>query len=81
MLLLCKIELLYYSSKESIQTERAFSLKLSILDQIPVPKGHSAEQAFLRTEQLALLGEELASIVCGWQNIIIAHHWQAQRLK
>ncbi|MCT6817973.1 MAG: LLM class flavin-dependent oxidoreductase, partial [Lysinibacillus fusiformis] len=34
-------------------------MKLSILDQMPIPKGHSAEEAFQRTEQLALLGEEL----------------------
>jgi len=46
-----------------------FSLKLSILDQIPVPKGHTAEQAFLRTEQLALLGEEL-----GFHRMWIAEH-------
>jgi len=75
VLLLCKIELLYYSSKESIQTERVFSLELSILDQIPVPKGHSAEQAFLRTEQLALLGEEL-----GFNRMWLAEHHNSASL-
>ncbi|MGN4124783.1 LLM class flavin-dependent oxidoreductase [Lysinibacillus sphaericus] len=48
---------------------------LSILDQIPVPKGHTAEDAFKRTEQLALLGEEL-----GFHRMWLAEHHNSESL-
>ncbi|MEK5232292.1 LLM class flavin-dependent oxidoreductase [Lysinibacillus sp. FSL K6-0232] len=50
-------------------------MKLSILDQMPIPKGHSAEEAFQRTEQLALLGEEL-----GYHRMWLAEHHNSQSL-
>jgi len=50
-------------------------MRLSILDQMPIPKGHSAEEAFQRTEQLALLGEEL-----GYHRMWLAEHHNSQSL-
>lgn len=50
-------------------------MKLSILDQMPIPKGHSAEEAFQRTEQLALVGEEL-----GYHRMWLAEHHNSQSL-
>jgi len=46
-----------------------------MLDQMPIPKGHSAEEAFQRTEQLALLGEEL-----GYHRMWLAEHHNSQSL-
>ncbi len=46
-----------------------------MLDQMPIPKGHSAEEAFQRTEQLALLGEEL-----GYHRLWLAEHHNSQSL-
>ncbi len=50
-------------------------MRLSMLDQMPIPKGHSAEEAFQRTEQLALLGEEL-----GYHRLWLAEHHNSQSL-
>jgi len=50
-------------------------MRLSILDQMPIPKGHSAEEAFQRTEQLALVGEEL-----GYHRMWLAEHHNSQSL-
>ncbi len=50
-------------------------MRLSMLDQMPIPKGHSAEEAFQRTEQLALLGEEL-----GYHRMWLAEHHNSQSL-
>ncbi|WP_338651383.1 LLM class flavin-dependent oxidoreductase [Lysinibacillus sp. Y5S-8] len=50
-------------------------MRLSMLDQMPIPKGHSAEEAFQRTEQLALLGEEL-----GFHRMWLAEHHNSQSL-
>lgn len=50
-------------------------MKVSILDQIPVPKGHTAEEAMQRSEQLALLGEEL-----GFHRMWLAEHHNSQSL-
>lgn len=50
-------------------------MRLSILDQMPVPKGHTAEEAFQRTEQIALLGEEL-----GYHRMWLAEHHNSHSL-
>ena len=50
-------------------------MRLSILDQIPVPKGQTAADAMQRTEQLAMLGEEL-----GFHRMWLAEHHNTQSL-
>lgn len=50
-------------------------MKLSILDQIPVPKGQTATDAMQRSEQLAMLGEEL-----GFHRMWLAEHHNTQSL-
>ncbi|MFJ8459696.1 LLM class flavin-dependent oxidoreductase [Lysinibacillus xylanilyticus] len=50
-------------------------MRLSILDQMPVPKGHTAEEAFQRTEQIAHLGEEL-----GYHRMWLAEHHNSHSL-
>ncbi|KOS68304.1 luciferase [Lysinibacillus contaminans] len=50
-------------------------MRLSILDQIPVPKGQTAAEAMQRTEQLAMIGEEL-----GFHRMWLAEHHNTQSL-
>ncbi|MDM5248818.1 LLM class flavin-dependent oxidoreductase [Lysinibacillus sp. G4S2] len=50
-------------------------MRLSILDQMPVLKGHTAEESFQRTEQIALLGEEL-----GYHRMWLAEHHNSHSL-
>ncbi|MBG9455424.1 luciferase [Lysinibacillus sphaericus] len=50
-------------------------MRLSILDQMPIPKDHTAEEAFQRTEQIALLGEEL-----GYHRMWLAEHHNSHSL-
>ncbi len=44
-------------------------MRLSILDQAPVTKGNTAEQALKNAEELAILGEEL-----GYHRMWMAEH-------
>ncbi|GLC89186.1 LLM class flavin-dependent oxidoreductase [Lysinibacillus piscis] len=50
-------------------------MRVSILDQMPIPKGLSAEEAFGRTEQIALLGEQL-----GYHRMWLAEHHNTHSL-
>lgn len=50
-------------------------MRLSILDQIPVPKGQTAMEAMQRSEQLAILGEEL-----GFHRMWLAEHHNTHSL-
>lgn len=50
-------------------------MRLSILDQIPVPKGQTAMEAMQRSEQLAMLGEEL-----GFHRMWLAEHHNTHSL-
>lgn len=52
-----------------------FYVRLSILDQIPVPKGQTAMEAMQRSEQLAMLGEEL-----GFHRMWLAEHHNTHSL-
>ena len=52
-----------------------FYVRLSILDQIPVPKGKTAMEAMQRAEQLAILGDEL-----GFHRMWLAEHHNTNSL-